>query len=473
MSTPFTTVSIANMDAQTFPETEWIVENLIPRGALVLDAGRPKAGKSLKNIDMLASIALGETFLGRATRQMGALYVAAEDSFGLVRERLRTRFGDERDAPFYLLPADGSFDQSLRLDDDGTTLMRLAETIVALDVGIVVLDPMRELHTAKENDADEMAMLLRPLRQLAHEKDVTIVLVHHRNKHGQDASTAVRGSSAITGSVDVVMTLDVNNDDDGDLTPGQAVTLRAEGRYGPKQRITARLGSGLRWEVTTATPPDATLTARIPYLLSAKDEPMTADAIADALTAKLGSVQNSLAALLKEDKIVRLGKGVKNAPYTYAHPRVAELMTKRDESCDASSKKAHDESYDEYSLSTQGETPIRHRVEESTHDECDESFSPPLADTDMTKDDESCDEWFGRSATTGTIADDLIADAWSALITWASGRCDPFTEVEEEAARIVALRIAPGESLGRMASRVFEQQRAWRTGTAEGLAADD
>jgi len=112
MSTPFTTVSIANMDAQTFPETEWIVENLIPRGALVLDAGRPKAGKSLKNIDMLASIALGETFLGRATRQMGALYVAAEDSFGLVRERLRTRFGDERDAPFYLLPADGSFDQS-------------------------------------------------------------------------------------------------------------------------------------------------------------------------------------------------------------------------------------------------------------------------------------------------------------------------------------------------------------------------
>jgi len=380
----YATISIAEMDNQTFPETEWVVDALIPRGTLVLDAGRPKAGKSLMKIDMLASIALGETFLDRATQQMGVLYVAAEDSFGIVRERVRTRFGDVRDAPFHLLPADGSFDQSLRLDDDGTTLMRLSETIDALDVGIVVLDPMRELHTAKENDADEMAMLLRPLRQLAHEKNVTIVLVHHRNKHGVDASTAVRGSSAITGSVDVVLTLDVNNDDDGDLTPAQTVTLRAEGRYGPKQRIAARLGSGLRWEVTTATPPDATLTTRIPFLLSGRGEPMTSDAIAAALPAKHGSVQNVLAALLKEGKIMRIGKGAKNAPYVY--------VTKRDESHDESSKKAHDESYDEYSPAMQGEMPIRHIAEGYTHGECDESFSPLLAETDVTKDDESCDE---------------------------------------------------------------------------------
>ena len=392
MNNPFTTVSIANMDAQTFPETEWIVESLIPRGMLGLFAGRPKAGKSLLMLDMLASIALGETFLGRATQQIGVLYVAAEDSFGLVRERLRARFGDERDAPFHLLPADGSFDQSLRLDDDGTTLMRLAETIDALDAGVVVLDPMRELHTGKENDADEMAMLLRPLRQLAHEKNITIVLVHHKNKSGQDASTAVRGSTAIPGSVDVVLTLDVLNDDEGDLTAGQTVTLYAEGRYGPKQRITARLGNGMRWEVTTAPPPDGTLVTRIPYLLSALSEPMTSDAIAAALPAKHGTVQNALAALRKEGSIVRLGKGVKNAPYIYAHPRVASEMTNHDESYDVCATQACDESCDEYPLATQGETPIRHILEGYTHDECDESLSLPLADTDVTKDDESHDE---------------------------------------------------------------------------------
>jgi len=469
MSAPFTTISIAEMDSKTFPETEWIVDALIPRGTLVLDAGRPKAGKSLMKIDMLASIALGETFLDRATRQMGVLYVAAEDSFGIVRERVRARFGDVRDAPFHLLPADGSFDQSLRLDDDGTTLTRLSETIDALDVGIVVLDPMRELHTAKENDADEMAMLLRPLRQLAHEKNVTIVLVHHRNKHGVDAATAVRGSSAITGSVDVVLTLDVNNDEDGDLTPAQTVTLRAEGRYGPKQRIAARLGLGLRWEVTTAAPPDLSIPGRIVAFLTAKGDTFTADDIAYALNAKKGSAQNALAALVKAGKVARLGKGTKTAPFVYGLPDV----TKDDESCDESPKTARDESYDEYSLATQGETPIRHKVGEYTHEECDESFSPPARIGVMTKCDESCDEWLGPSVTAGTVADDLIADAWSALITWATGRCDPFTDAEEGAARIVALRVVPGESLTLTASRVFEQERAWRTSGVEGMAADD
>ncbi len=83
------------------------------------------------------------------------------------------------------------------------------------------------------------------------------------------------------------------------------------------------------------------------------------------------------------------------------------------------------------------------------------------------------DAWYGGEVATETVADDVIADAWSALITWATGRCEPFTDAEEEAARIVALRIVPGESWGRTASRVFEQERAWRTGTAEGMAADD
>lgn len=467
---PFSTVSLADMDAQEFPDTEWAVEGLIPAGALVLFAGRPKAGKSLMAIDMLGSLSLGEPFLDRATRQTAVVYVAAEDSFGLVRERLRTRFGGERGAPFHLLPADGSFDQTLRLDDDGTTLTRFAETIDALDVGAIVLDPMRELHSAKENDSDAMAMILRPLRQLAHAKGVTIILVHHKNKVATtDATTGVRGSSAIVGSVDVVMTLDVAGDEDDDLAPGQTVTLRAEGRYGPRVRTTARLATGLRWEVANAVPTDGTLVARIPYLLGAKDEPLDADAIAEALGVKKGGTQNALKELVVKGEVVRIGKGTKSAPYIYAHPRVAARMTKDDESGDESPEMAHDESYDEYSPDTQGKRPIRHLSEGHIPPGDDESFSRLPAHPDMTKGDESHDALI----MTESVADDLIADAWSALITWASGKCDPFTPVEEEAARIVALRIVPGESLGRTASRVFEQERAWRTGTAEGMAADD
>jgi hypothetical protein len=59
-----------------------------------------------------------------------------------------------------------------------------------------------------ENDADEMAASLFPLRQPAHESGCTMLLVHHRHTSRPDPGTAARGCSAGTDGVDVVMTLD-------------------------------------------------------------------------------------------------------------------------------------------------------------------------------------------------------------------------------------------------------------------------
>jgi hypothetical protein len=357
--TPFVTISIAKMDTLTFPETRYLIEDLIAAGSANLFVGPPKRGKSLFLIDALASIAAGDTFLGKATISGPVIYVPAEDGFPVVRNRLRTRFGDERSVPFYILPVDGSLpDQTLQLDNP-ESLARLAATIEAIKPVAVGLDCLRELHTLKENDADEMALLLRPIRQLAHETDTAIILVHHRNKHGTDPATATRGSSAIVGAVDSVLTLDASGNDEDGLTPQTVITLTAQGRYGPKQRITAHLASGLRWEIAGAAP-DTTLANRIPYLLGGRDTLLDADAIAEALGAKKGSVQNALKELVKSGAVVRLGKGEKNAPYQYAHPRVAADMTQRDEWGNESQEKAHDEPYDEYFPGTQGKMPIRH-----------------------------------------------------------------------------------------------------------------
>ena len=91
---------------------------------------------------------------------------------------------------------------SLRLDVQ-ESFARLADMVNRLQPRLVVLDPLREFHHKRENEADDMAALLRPLRQLAHDSDTTIVLIHHRNKHATDPALATRGSSAITGGVDV------------------------------------------------------------------------------------------------------------------------------------------------------------------------------------------------------------------------------------------------------------------------------
>ena len=318
---PLRALTLRDLDGFAFPAAEWLVDGLVPAGALVLLVGRPKVGKSLLGVDLSASIALGESFLGRATRQGPVCYVPAEDALPLFRDRLWARLGPERDAPLVVVPVDGSLPQRLRLDD-ATSFAALAGTVAGHRPRLLVLDPLVELHRRDENSADEMSALLRPLRQLAHETGTAVLLIHHANKHAADPSLAVRGSSAIAGSVDVVVTLRTKSDDADDPDapgpgPGQAVTLRVEGRYGPRQRLVASLGPHLRWEAGDAAEDDGSAADRVRRYLAATAEALTADELAAATDSTTKTVQNVVTPLVRAGKVVRVGPGTRVAPFRY------------------------------------------------------------------------------------------------------------------------------------------------------------
>ena len=315
---PFDILSLHALEGFAFPVVDYVVDGLFPAGALSLVVGRPKAGKSLLMVDLLASVALGEAFLERATTQGPAIYVPAEDALRLVRDRLWVRLGPERDVPLYVVPADGSVDQSIRLDDPAS-FARLAATIALYQPRIVVLDPLRELHRQRENESDDMAAVLRPLRQLAHDTETHIAMIHHRNKHATDASLASRGSSAIAGGVDLVITLELSDESsDASLTPDQTMTLRVEGRYGPRQRLGARLGTGLRWRsVDPRMADDLSVRDRLIRHLEATGEELSADDLADVLGTPKKTVQSTLGPLVRERRVARCGAGTKGDAYRY------------------------------------------------------------------------------------------------------------------------------------------------------------
>lgn len=317
-ATPFQSLTLSDLESMSFPPVEWIIDGVLPAGALALLVGRPKAGKSLLTLDMLASVALGETYIDRATAQGPAIYFPAEDALRMVRSRLFTRIGSERTAPIHVVPADGSLDQSIRLDDP-ESFIRLAATIEAVRPSLVVLDPFREFHHRKENDADDMAAVLRPLRNLAHQTDTAVVLVHHRNKHASDPALATRGSSAITGGVDVVMTCELSNESDEDeLTPDQTLTIRVEGRYGPRMKLGARLRTGLRWEpATPRMADDLNAGDKVLRHLEVAGGAFTADELVTETGMATRTIQNALPALVKGGRIVRQGSGKKGEPYRY------------------------------------------------------------------------------------------------------------------------------------------------------------
>ena len=308
--------TLAELRQLDFPAHRWIIEGLIPAGSLTLLVGRPKAGKSLLAIDLLASVATGTDFLGLPVEAGKAVYLPAEDSPALVRERLEARLGAAEAPDLIVCPCDGSLDQWLRLDDPAS-FTALARTIARYAPAVLALDPLRELHYQPENDADAMAAMLRPLRQLAHQTNCAIVIVHHRNKHGADPALAARGSSAIVGSVDQTITLDQVDGDDADDGLVTRLSMQVEGRFGPRQRWRLQLGDGLRWQVSGGRAADGQAGQRILALLSERPAGMTAPMVAGALGLHARTAQLHLTALAESGQIERLGAGHRHDPYVY------------------------------------------------------------------------------------------------------------------------------------------------------------
>jgi hypothetical protein len=354
---PLRAIGLAELAGMDFPPIEWAVEGIVAKGSLNLLVGRPKAGKSLLAVDLVVSIARGDDYLGRATTPGPAVYVPAEDALPLVAGRLWTRLADPADpgdpadprpptpdpavldAPVWVVPVDGSLDQRLLLDDP-VSFAALADLVTRLRPAVLVLDPMVEMHRLAEKNADEMAMLLRPLRQLAHASGCAIVVVHHRNKHAADGVMAARGSSAITGGVDTVISATLSGDEDDDeddqgMTPQRTMTLAVEGRYGPRRTLHAQLRPGLRWhpaprpqkaqrersnarEVFRSEP----LPERLTRHLAASRAPLGAADLAEATGITTNRAQHALTELVADGRARRWGAGTRADPYRYSLPDV-------------------------------------------------------------------------------------------------------------------------------------------------------
>lgn len=68
---------------------------------------------------------------------------------------------------------------------------------------LLVLDHLWEMDSEWKNERDDMTVTMRPPRQLAHELNVAVVVVHHASK---GASGSSRGSTAIAAACDAVAT---------------------------------------------------------------------------------------------------------------------------------------------------------------------------------------------------------------------------------------------------------------------------
>lgn len=203
---------------QEFQAPGWIVQDLLPEG-LGLLVGRSKSGKSWLALGMAAAVANGGTALGHRDAVPGeVLYADLEQPPRRTQKRL------ERVLTYQSKPNDLYFANDWPALDQGA-LDSLRDWLDRHHrARLVVVDTVAKVWPAKMGGPGINAyyaeyQLLAQFKELADERGICLLLLHHRNKSNQeDPLDSVSGTAAIVGVPDAILILDrKRNGDDSKL----------------------------------------------------------------------------------------------------------------------------------------------------------------------------------------------------------------------------------------------------------------
>ena len=187
------------------PPIDWIVDGLISAGSVNVFFGEAGCGKTWALLDLAVCMANGAPWLGMATKQ-GAVLIIDEES---GRRRLSRRMN-----------------AILQGHDAGPDTPVMAVSLAAFDMGnpndigefynliintgarLVIIDALADIMPGRdENAVKDTAPIFLSLRKIAEETQAAIIVIHHANKTG-----GYRGSSAIKGAIDLLLSVEKKND---------------------------------------------------------------------------------------------------------------------------------------------------------------------------------------------------------------------------------------------------------------------
>ena len=190
--------------AREFEPLRFSVERILPHGLFIL-AGSPKIGKSWLSLDLCQAVATGGCLWDFQANQGDVLYLALEDSYNRLQNRLKQIEAEKLDIS-RLHMATASFGLQ-----DG--LLEQIHNFVASNPGtnLVTIDTLEHIrngeHTSNLYACDYRDM--NRLREITGKHPLTLVLVHHTRKmYDSDPLNTISGSTGLIGAVDGVFVLE-------------------------------------------------------------------------------------------------------------------------------------------------------------------------------------------------------------------------------------------------------------------------
>ena len=180
-----------------FPEMQYVIDPIFPRGGILLLHGQQTSGKSQLALGIVKAVAEGGLFLRQfPTTQMRSVYIQMDLPAQIFQERLTAIASHIRSTPIQLLTAYGYHD-AIRWADaryTPTAIKALQDT----DPQLVVVDSLRRCHKLDENDSTTVGLVYGAWNKLF--PGASLVFVSHETKgqpgFKQPKANKPRGSSA-------------------------------------------------------------------------------------------------------------------------------------------------------------------------------------------------------------------------------------------------------------------------------------
>ncbi len=206
----------------------WLVQGLVLEGGITMIGAEAKASKTWLGTEIAVALATGTAVCGESTwraKQMNVAYFYTEDMRDAIKSRVMSLLAGRKlglealGDRFHAQPRGKKID--ITKLDDCARIIASARMIERQHgkLGVLALDPLRNIHLRDEDKSGEMAVVFENLKMIGTLLDCTIVIVHHSKKQTQNGSKRggqkLRGSSAIHGFLDSAIYLsDTRTSDD-------------------------------------------------------------------------------------------------------------------------------------------------------------------------------------------------------------------------------------------------------------------
>jgi RecA-family ATPase len=236
------TVSMSELYDTVFQSKPPLVEGLLYPGTYIF-AGAPKLGKSFLMAQLSYHISTGTPLWNYPVRKGSVLYLALEDDYRRLQERLYRMFGTQISDNLHFSVSANQIGKGLDEQLKGFITAHPDTNLIIIDT----LQKVREMSGDNYSYASDYEIIAR-IKRFTDQYGVCVLLVHHtRKQNADDKFEMISGTTGLLGSADGGFILQKEK-----RTSNKA-TLEVSGRDQPDQKFhLSRNPQTLLWELETA-----------------------------------------------------------------------------------------------------------------------------------------------------------------------------------------------------------------------------